>query len=158
MLKIISGIIITVISTILGRKAVKSHSDRLSFYKSLCEFNCTLLKDLSFKRNGVAEAFEKDYFYDDFNDCLKVVKQNFFSGKEIKIDRRYLKDDERREIEVYFGEIGKYSSVTETDYLKQKGEEFAEIVKSSEEQTKKFLSIGPKLGFTLGIIVFILIL
>ena len=158
MLKIVSGILITIISTILGRKAVKSHSDRLSFYKSLCEFNSTLLKDLSFKRNGVAEAFEKNYYFEDFNDCLKCVNERFFNGKEIVIDRRYLKDGERREIEVYFGEIGKYSSITETDYLKQKGEEFAEIVKASEEKTKKFLSLGPKLGFTLGIVVFILIL
>lgn len=157
MLKILLGIIIVGLTTIVGKKATKRHILRTNFFSSLSEFNSALLRDLAYKKDGVVSVLKKKYQDEEFNEYVRKVSFAYINNEQTPFPPEFLSETDKKTVTEYFYEIGRYGERAQKDYLKVKREEFAEKVTELKKISDKFSTLGSKLGFALGAVLFILI-
>ena len=158
MLRIIIGISVTALSTFIGKKYTDKYCKRYSFLKALCDFNSALLRDVKFKKNGILDVLGDDFGNKDFDVFIHEYKLAMESGSNLPTLPDYLDDKDKEEIDGYFIKIGKSSSVSEYNFLLLKREEFAERCSELKIESQKYSSLGTRLGFILGVTVFIIII
>ena len=158
MLKIFIGIIMVAISTFVGKKFTSKYTERVKFFRSLSDFNSALIRDLAYKKDGLLAALSEEYGYSEFDGYLKEVYKAYLNDSDIPSPPEFITQSDARNIVEYFKNIGGYGEVAEKDFLNAKREEFLEKTTELKEFSKKFSSLGSKLGFALGATLFIVIL
>ena len=156
MLKIIVGITITAITTFIGKKLSDKFVYRDKFFAALISFNNRLISNLSYKKEELPVFIKNDFGFDDFNSTVSSLN---FGLSDLGLSfPDYLKKDDVKISRDYFIAIGKQSNFAETKYLRSMDRVFSEIKEKTAIQAEKSKSLGIKLGFSLGVIVFIIIL
>ena len=158
MLKIIFGLIAVGISTAVGHGATSKFSKRLSFFTALSDFNSALLRDTAYKKDGVTAILRSHFGDETFNIYAKSVLCALLSDCDIANPPDFLDENDRFSINEYFKTGCLLVESAETDYLTMKREEFKEKLIDMKEKSKKLTSLGSKLGFALGSVIFILII
>ncbi len=158
MIKVIIGIIITALSTFIGKKYTDRYLRRFSFFKAVGDFNSDLIRDLKFKKDGLVYALEKEYLCSDFNSFAKKYAKAIKSGDEMPELPDYLTVAEKNDLKDYFCKLGKYSATSEADYLSVMREEISKKCEELDAESKKNSKLGGKLGFILGVAVFVIII
>ena len=158
MLKLILGICVTILSTLAGKRFTDKYFKRYNFFLSLGGFNSAAIRNMDFEKKGISEMLEMRFDDDDFNDYLQTVSKSVKSETDCPLPPEFLEEKDRKAVREYFQNIGKFSSSTEKDFLLVKRGEFSDRTSELKSNSDKFSSLGLKLGFALGITVFILLI
>ncbi len=156
MLKIVIGISVVFFTTFLGKKFSDKFVGRDKFMAALISFNNRLITNLSFKRESIPEFIVNDFGNDDFNSTLSGID---FTKDDLGLSfPDYIKKDDSKIFRDYFIAIGKQSEYAENEYLRSMNDVFSEMKKKTSIEAEKARPLGLKIGFSLGVIIFIIIL
>ena len=157
MLKITIGIAMIILSTIAGKNFTKKHRERVKFFSSLNDFNSELIRDISYKSEGVCAALKQSYGNEAFDEYAFKVLSAYENDDEIPLPPDIIAKPDAETVKGYFMHIGKYGRASERDYLLSKREEFKKRTEELKEYSNKFTALGGKLGFALGAALFIIV-
>lgn len=153
-MKLVFGIVAVAALTLLGKCFSEKYKRKSEFFESLYYFNRDLSSNISYKKDSLSVLTKKKYASEDFNRVLN----NAFESDEFCELPRYLSNGEIDFLREYFNSIGKNTTCGEVEYI----EHADVIIKSYRDETKKFeVKYSPlyvKLGFSLGLTVFILMI
>ena len=160
MVKIFIGISLVVISTILGKSFTDKYKKRLNYYEKIKEFNNKLKRNIYYKQDSLLKLLDVDSKNDNFNQTLKSYKLYLYSGDSIEdiYLPDFLEEDDKLELINYFNSLGKNSVLSELEFNGYYEEQFNEKLCKIRDKNSRFSNLGQKLGFSFGLVVFILIL
>lgn len=149
-MKIFLGIIIIILLSFVGYLLSNKLTKRKNYYKSFNNFNDRLKNEIGFSKNSLLNLFDEE---NDFNNSLKLL----LKGEKInKIS--YLSKDESDFLIKYAKNIGKSDKNTQIDYINKCKDSIDKLYNESIENEKKYKTLYVKLGFLIGLIIFILLI
>lgn len=154
-MNVLCGIIAICLCTFIGYYLSGRWTDRKIFYSDFLSFHNTLLKEIEFSKKSLPEIAETLSNDKDFN---KYVKNIYFNeqGKILKF--KYLTADEIKFLEDYFLKIGKSNSQVENGFLNSLTDEITNKSTQSAINEVKYKKLYIKIGFLLGLMLFILLI
>ena len=158
MLNVILGVTAVLLCTYFGRKITARYKEIYDFISAFDEFNSALIRDVSFKKEGVIALMNQKYGNDDFNEYLQGVISAKKNHGDLPDLPQYVKGDDAFKISEYFSTVGTSYSAAETDLLRSTRDELGEKKKNYRELSQKYATLGSKLGFALGAALFIVII
>ena len=158
MLKTLLGFAILLLTSYLGKKMTEKYSLRFKFISALDDFNSAMIRDISFKREGVIALMANDYGNEDFEKYLKGVVNAKKIDTALPELPPYIQADDAIKISDYFSSIGSLNSNSEVDLLNSMREQLSKKKSEYGETSSKYKNLGLKLGFALGAALFIIII
>lgn len=149
-MKIFLGILITTLSTFIGYLFSNKFTKRKKYYKSFQTFNDKVKNEISFSKNSILNLLVDE---DDFYNNLTLA----FKGQKI-IKPYYLNNDEFEFFKKYSESIGRSDKTTQMELINKFKENIDKYYNESKENEKKYKTLFIKLGFLIGLIVFILLI
>lgn len=154
-MKIILGIILVGLCVYLGYFFSSKYIDKRKFYEDFWNFNKKIKNEVSFSQKTINkmidEQGEKTLFYQTF--------ENEFNEKSEKNDKiKFLSKNEKEFFREYVSMIGKSDNASQISYIDSSDTRIKELLDESSENEKKYKSLYIKLGFLLGVILFIAIM
>lgn len=156
-MKIIVGICAIVLSTLIGSNFSKRGRKRLSFFSALSDLNSDLLINLLYRRESAAKIICEGKYSDE----IKRAYESASRSNEAKFSENfldYLDDDSKIYVYEYFRNVGKRDLKGEEEFLSYNAKKIQARLNEVENENKKYKNLGEKLGFMLGLTVFILII
>ena len=160
MVKVFVGVIFIAISTVLGKKITSKYLLKLKYYESLKRFNLHLKQNLMYKRDNLLDLLNFSCENQEFLATISSFKLNLYS--ETSRDEVYLPywvdEEDKRFLNDYFNSLGKNNLDAEVEFVSAEQVIIDEKVKIIADNSSRFSNLGQKLGFSLGMVVFIIIL
>lgn len=153
MLKIIIGFLIVAACTIIGANYSDIQKKKEEFFFYLGDFNARLIMNLSYKKENVKRILEEEKYA-----LFKNIYEKGQSGRTENVFPNYLSDEQKKIVSEYFLNVGKGATKAEEDFLEYQGKIISEQLEICKAERAKNKNIGEKLGFGVGLAVFILIL
>lgn len=155
-MKIFIGVLLIIFSTILGYALSQKYTKIKKFYHSFDSFNKLLKTEIAFSQKTIKEIVnQKKVDNDDF--LINFVA--YLEDKEkFNLKISYISSDERNFVIDYYENIGKTEKSSQLDFLKKTEESLSVYHKNAVDLEKKYKSLYIKLGFLIGLIIFILII
>ena len=154
-MKIFIGVIIVGISTCIGILLGLKYTERKKFFKDFTAFNNRYLSGVAFTGDSIKKILsfsaEKN---SDFYECIIT----FFYEKKFALKKRYLSRDESDFLFNYLSGLGRGDAESEKKNATFTESKLKDYVEKCEEEEKKYKPLLVKLGFLLGVVVFILII
>ena len=147
MLNLILGIVITVISTLVGKNVTDNYKRKFNLFSDMEILNNNFIVNLNYNKNNLNKFLKT---IDEKSEVDKIVSRNLYPS--------YLSVDEKTFIENYFNEVGKHGYLSEKEFLNSSSEKIKEYKSKSKADAEKFSSLGEKVGFLFGVIFLILII
>ena len=160
MVKVLLGGIILLVSTFLGKSLTDKYSSKKNYFEDLKDFNGNLIRNLKFRKDTLFNTLKTYSYQSDFNYTLESYKTYVYTGGEIEdlFFPQYIDGEDKTFLYSYFEKIGKGNSFSEGDFLSSSQEVINEKLLKIKDNCSKFSKLGQKLGFAVGMTVFILIL
>lgn len=152
-MKLILGLVVVIISTTLGYTFSTKYKLKRLYYTSFYNFNKLLKNEVSFTKKTIIEIIDNIKESNIFYDNLK----NIFNIKNYKLENKNLNNDEIIFLYDYVERIGQTDPKTELDYLSSIELVLKENMDEAISIEKKYKPLCIKMGFLLGLIIFILI-
>lgn len=147
------GIIFIIISTFFGYRLSTRYTDKKDFYKNFQSFNNKLEKEVSFSNNTILSIIKQS----DINVLFyNLLRQKILNGQEGNIP--FITKDEKEYFYNYLERIGKTDKATQLKLINATKIYLTEKLKISEEDEKKYKTLYIKMGFLIGLLIFILII
>ncbi len=153
MLKIIIGFLIVAACTIIGANYSDIQKKKEEFFFYLGDFNARLIMNLSYKKENVKRILEEEKYA-----LFKNIYEKGQSGRTENVFPNYLNDEQKKIVSEYFLNVGKGATKAEEDFLEYQSKIISEQLEICKFERAKNKNIGEKLGFGVGLAVFILIL
>jgi stage III sporulation protein AB len=161
-MNIILGFFIMIICTFFGYKFSLKYSGRSNFYESFCRFNKIIQTEVKFKQSTLNEILtnikDKDDFYSLLKDCVinEVFSIKAFEEKINKI--KYLSKEDVDFFNVYINNLGTSDLATQSKFLEGADKMLLERNAQAKKDEKKYKTLCLKIGFLIGLTIFIIIL
>lgn len=152
------GIAAVVVFTAAGIIVSGKYSSRFKFFSCLGEFNSAVFRDVNFRRDGVLEVLKRQFSFGDFNAYCKEVSLSLANDLEIPSPPDYLEKEDREYVVKYFETAGYCSGSTASDFLTEQRTRIGERTEELKSESRKFSSLGLKLGFSVGLIFFVIVI
>lgn len=146
------GIASIIICSYMGVIFSDKFTARNCFYNDFMNFNTKMKSVTSFSHQSISEIVNE---LDD-SDFKKCVVSLFGETEYCKL--RYLSSEEQDFVKEYLNFIGKSDSVTQLSYLNSVESEIKSLSKKASEEYKKYRNLYIKLGFLVGLIIFVVLL
>ena len=152
-MNIFIGILCTIISTFLGYYFAEKYILRKKFYNDFYYFNKNLYNQISFNKKTIIDIIQEKKENSYFNNVLKsyFIEKNFLLNKHFTVD-------ENEFVLEYLSNIGASDYNTQKKYITEIEGLIKEKKQLSEVEEKKYKKVYIKLGFTIGVIIFIILL
>ena len=150
-MKLLIGFCVLALSSILGYLYAQKYEKRYKFYFSFSSFNKKIMNEAYFTQKSVKSILSESDNEDDF---YKIADQ-YFTKAENKIDYKYLNEEDKKYLFSYLKCIGGCDRDTQIKFVNISEEELKQRVKLSFEEKKKYFPLYIKLGFLIGLIMFI---
>ena len=106
-----------------------------------------------YKKENVKRILEEEKYA-----LFKNIYEKGQSGRTENVFPNYLNDEQKKIVSEYFLNVGKRATKAEEDFLEYQGKIISEQLEICKSEKAKNKNIGEKLGFGVGLAVFILIL
>lgn len=160
MVKFILGCFAVVVCTFLGKKFTDKYLQKLLYYESLQSFNLNLKSNLRFKRDSILNLLDNEYKCKDFCLTLQSFKTCVFTDG--KFSDVFFPDwfdlEDLNFLTEYLLNLGKGNSSSEKEFIDAYQILIDEKLVKIKDNNCKFSKLGKRLGFSVGMAVFILIL
>ena len=152
-LKLIVGFLIVFACTVLGRLKANGLKQKRDFFSYLEDFFIYLKREISFSSASVYEAVRA---YSCPLEDLTLMLKSFLDG-ELCVPS-YLSSNERDFICKFFKKIGRSDKNNELELISFYIEEIGKMKMAENFKHSKFSRIYVKIGFFVGMIVFVVVL
>lgn len=147
------GTIFIIISIFLGYRLSTRYTEKKDFYKNFKLFNNKLENEVSFSNNTILSIIKQS----DINVLFyNLLSQKILNGQEGNIS--FITKDEKEYFYNYLETIGKTDKATQLKLINATKIYLTEKLKISEEDEKKYKTLYIKMGFLIGLLIFILII
>lgn len=150
-MKIFLGIFIVIFTTYIGYLLSKKYTNRREYYSCFSSFNKLYLNEIKFTKLPI-ENLIKRTGGNLFTDRLRLS----FQGKESEYD--FLDKNDNDFYNNYVANLGVSDANSQELFVNNSIEFLKKCLDESIETEKKYKGLYIKLGFVLGLIIFILIL
>lgn len=149
----IFGVIALITCSYIGYLCSKKYIDKRDFYNDFNNFNLKLKNAVSFNNSTIISLIEscdkKSLFYDALRSCFtKSIKIDFTSVN-------YLSKAEIDFLNSYLDLIGSVDRNTQINYLNEVSNKLQENLNEAILEEKKYKTLYIKIGFLVGLIVFV---
>lgn len=127
--------------------------DRCLFWESAVKLCNVLLQEFSYKKRPIKIAISTQYSSNDF----KRLLNGYVNGSNLDFPK-YLTDVEVFKIKTFLDELGKSDSETQKIALNSYKTEFEGIAIDKKLEYKKTYSVTLKVGFSVGIMMLIMVI
>ena len=151
--KLLIGLISVYVCTKIAKSKAVCLKEVTLFWQSLVDL-CKIIEiDLSYKKSPINEIFLKDFCSCDFNKFIKIyVKTNEFCFPN------YVLDEEKPLIKSFILSLGKSDSASQRLFAESKEVLFKELRDKKAVAENKFYSVILKVGFSVGVMLFIMVI
>lgn len=153
-MKLLIGVMLLVLSTLIGYKLSEKYVLRKKFYKDFLTFNQVLTREISFMQGTIVSLVKGIDFDGDFTDLLN----NYINTGEFKFEKKYLSTEEIEYLKKYLKIIGSGDKNTQLEFLGSVNFELNNKCATVNEDEKKYKTLYIKLGFLIGLIAMIILL
>lgn len=146
--------------TFVGKNTTAKFTHKLKYYQCLTRFNLLLKQNLMYKQDNLLKLLDFNFENSDFKtslQSLKIVKYNESTSNELYFPE-YLETEDIAFLTNYFTSLGRGNLDSEMENLLFYENEINEKVDKIADKNSKFSNLGQKLGFAIGMTVFIVIL
>ncbi|MBQ8197617.1 MAG: stage III sporulation protein AB [Clostridia bacterium] len=161
-MKIIFGFISIIICTFLGYKFSLKYSGKKKYYESFYNFNKLMQTEVRFKQATLKETLkninENDDFYVILKDCFvsNIKFDELLKEKNKKI--KYLTKDDVDYLQTYVNNLGTTDLDTQSRFLDVADKVLIEKNTKANKDENKYKTLCLKIGFLIGLMIFIIIL
>ena len=152
-MKVLLGIILVCLSTLLGYILAGKFAFRKQFYDDYCNFNNIFKQEISFRQTTLVSLVKNKNSGDFY-----CVLRNYVQDNEFVFNKTYLKKDEIEFFHNYLKTLGTGDKNTQIEFIDRTNIVILEKQKKCVEDEKKYKALYVKLGFLFGLILFILVL
>ena len=145
--RIFVGILGVILCTFIGYSYSLRFTKRCKFYDDLLNFINLLKTEVSFSKNTINEIYKN---LDNMSDLYAFL----IKGEKV----RYLTIDEENMLHEFQSLVGSSDSSSQLKMLDYYEEKIRKKLKLEENNKIKFSSSGIKIGFMVGLIVFVMVL
>lgn len=155
-MKVCFGIISIIICVFIGYRLSRKFLEKRKFYQNFFDFNNNFKNEVAFRQRlllDIVEEFnsKEEVFY------LSVFKFfKFEEGKKEKI--KFLSIEENEHFYKYLSVLGSGNKQTETDALFEEQKYLSDKLELAIKEEAKYKNLYIKIGFLLGLIIFIILL
>ncbi|MBE5754302.1 MAG: hypothetical protein E7340_03095 [Clostridiales bacterium] len=150
-MKFFLGILLFLASVIFGYISSTKFTKRTDLFSEFCAFNQLTISEVEFAQNtintiinSIDSSFAKD------------VKSYLEQGNFIKYD--FLNEEENNLILTYLKNVGAQDKISQLQYLKKIDLDINRRLDVCKEEMKKYKSLYVKVGYLVGLILFVLVL
>lgn len=154
-MNIVCGIIAIALSTFVGYYLSSKWTDKKEFYSDFLAFHSNALKEIEFSKKTLIEISSK---FSEEKDFGKVLKSKLTTPNELNFKPKYLTEDEIKYLEDYFSALGKGDERSEANFLKGETEAISNKASEATLNEKKYKKLYLKIGFLLGLMIFIVLI
>lgn len=153
-MNIVLGLIVLVACVGVGYACANKYVVRKEFFNDFFEFNKTLKNEISFSMKKLDEIICKNDNKRSFYKCLI----EYLNTKELELGQAYLTIAEKEFLVNYFDSIGKSDRETQINFLNGVTVEIKDRLDVASADEKKYKTLYLKMGFLIGLLIFIILL
>lgn len=153
-MKIILGLCSLIICIFVGYFFSKKFSQRLDFFNAFNNFNKRFKNEVGYTKNSIINLIEEETNKNDFHNYLL----SFLVSEELKIEEKYLNKDDVIFFNNYLKNLCTSDTEMQIKYLESIDRQIELKVKEANDNDKKYRTLYIKLGFLIGLIIFIVLL
>lgn len=153
MLKVLIGGFVVLLCAAIGSAYSGVYKKRVDFYSSLLSFNSELKRNLFFRRENVAGILQSKKEYASLCGLYRPDEES-----SDRIVSEFLAQEQCDVVKEYFSSVGKRDGEAEEKFLDYYEGVFKAEYDKCVVENCKYKSLGKKLGLSLGLVFFILIL
>ena len=150
--KLSIGVLCVILCLLVAKNRANYIKDKYYYFSSLVN-SCELIKsDLIYKKRSIKEILSVDFQSLDFNQTIK----SYFNSDEFF--PKYLNIEEKVLVKDYFKALGKGDTNSQLSIISSFKEEFLKIASDSKREFDKSYKVTIKVGFSIGIMLFVLVI
>ena len=153
LLKVFIGALFIVICVKIGKIKADSIKNEYLFFYDLRSFVKEYEQNLSFTKKDVKSFITLSYTSNELNELLK----SYLNGAELVLPN-YLSVKETADITAFFNNLGVSDTKTELLSVKNYYQIFNDYVLLKNEKYKKYYSVYLKIGFSVGIMLLVMVI
>ena len=144
---------IPIISAVIGYLISAGYKESSDFWDSFLTWHKKIKSEIAFSQSSLTEIFA----IDDKTDAFLCAAKEYLSNNEVSDKLSFLSKEEKSFLEKYLTRLGTTDKDSQLDFLNSMENELNSFRNSAEMKHKKMRPLYVKLGFLLGLIVFILV-
>lgn len=153
LIKVIFGCFCVYFCVITAKNKGKSYKEEYLFWDSVCISCDALISDLSYAKRAVSKSLNVDYS----SKIYANVVLDFISGNRLSFPS-FISNEEEIKLNAFFDCIGKSDASTQKNaILSYKNDFYKSYIQSKQKYDKNYSAIL-KVGFSLGVMLFILVI
>ena len=154
-MRLITGIILLVVSTFLGFSYSGRYGERRKTFERLGSFNSRVKTEVVFSKGSLVSLVKNT---DCDNPATEYIRDFFLEKKESEDKLKIFTKEEKDFFTDYVRRIGQGDKKSQMDYLEAAEAKINEYISAAEEADKKYRPLCIKLGFLFGLIILIILL
>ncbi len=155
-MNIIIGLVALFSCTYFGFNFSKKFTSRKTFYFDFNEFNKIIKNEINYSQNTLYSILKNNTNTD--SDFYKVLKNVILSKEKFTSNQKYLESDELSYFKSYIEKVGSGDKFSQIKFIDNAYEYVNEKYKIASEDEKKYKKLYIKLGFLVGLIIFIVLI
>lgn len=154
-MRVFVGLIALFVSILISNFFAIKFTLKRKFYNDFYEFNKRYKSELTFKRTTLIKLINDNNGDSDFYSLLN----NYFNNDNKNIELiKQLSDSEIQFLNSYLNNVGNGDTASQIEFINQSNEMLYELLNNSREEENKYRGLYVKLGFLVGLIIFVLII
>ncbi len=150
------GLISIILCVFVGFRLSRKFLDKRLFYQAFYKFNADFKEEVSFKQTLLFDLVknfegEEGVFYEN-------IYQFYFNEKFSKKKIDFLSEEENEYFFNYLETLGRSDKQAQENFLLQSNSYISDKFNESISNEKKFKTLYIKIGFLIGLIIFIILL
>lgn len=155
-MKIFFGVLSVFLCVAVAYKMSDKYIERRKFYESFNDFNKKLKNEVYFTRKTIVSVLEENQNKNDF--FYKSVREYYHNNKKRIRNIKVFSEEESDFFNKYLDVLGVSDGISQINHIEAAENYISEKLNQSIENEKKYRSLYIKLGFLLGLLIFILII
>ena len=138
-MKIFIGILVVLLSTIIGYLLSRKYTRLKNFYSNFDNFNKILKTEIAYSQKTLNEIISERNSKD--NDFLENFNLYLENKENFSLNINYLTNDEKIFLLEYFENVGKTEKGSQLEFLKKAEERLSLFYKNATDLDKKYRSL-----------------
>ena len=153
---------IVIICGYIGYGISKYYTSRVKFFRAIIAFAESLDTSINFGKEKILCILEKFKSESkEFEALLSAYKKSLINEETVfetfLNTSKFIKEDEKHLLKCFFAELGKLDVFNQTKQIENGKSKFAEFLRNSEEEKKKYGTLYLKLGIIFGTLIALLL-
>ena len=153
LVKIMLGVACVYFCSKIAVSKANLYKESYQYYQSCVECCNLLLIEFSYKKRPLKALLEYEFISSDFSDSIK----NYINYQNYEFPK-WLDEKETLRIKTFFEELGKSDIQTQKLAITSYKSEFESILIDKKNEYKKQYSLTLKVGFMVGVMLFIMVI